>query len=199
MSRTHKPSTGLAERTSIDDYDSFLLPIYTYFAEYEDHRERLRMRQIYWIPTSHDELQGNGVVFLSQVHKLMADGKTFPKPKEGLRTMFHINSKNRHGLFKSIDLLYLEKSIWSKMSGRHQVGILRFWETREMYLNGIAFLDLLKEDRIIEDSYESSKVYFQRDFENECKEMREKMKKLKAAQLGNISPNQKDAKKSHPG
>ncbi|KAF5876616.1 uncharacterized protein Bfra_003022 [Botrytis fragariae] len=186
MSRTHKPSTALAERNSIEDYDSILLPIYTYFAEYQDHRKRLRMRQIYWIPTIHDELQGNGVVFLSRVHKPMADGKTFPKPKEGLRTMFHINSRNRNRLFELIDILYTGKSIWSKMSGSHQV--------RKTHL---AFLDLLKEEKVIEDSYETSKQYFEKDFEKECKKMREKMNKIKATQPKDISPNQKEAKKSH--
>lgn len=126
MSRTHKPSTALAEKNSIEDYDSILLPIYTYFAEYEDHRKRLRMRQIYWIPTSHDELQGNGVVFLSEVYKILADGKTFPKPKEGLRPMFHIKPRNRDRLFELIEILYKAKSILSKMSGGHQVSTLRF-------------------------------------------------------------------------
>ncbi|KAF7943381.1 hypothetical protein EAE96_011308 [Botrytis aclada] len=187
MSPTHKPSIALAERISTEDHDSFLLPIYTYFAEYKDHRKKSRMRQIYWIPSSHDDLQGNGVVFLSRMHKLMADGKTFPKPKEELRTMLHINSRNRDRLFELIDILYTGKCIWSKMSGGHQV--------RQTYL---AFLDLLKEEKVIEDSYETSKVYFQRDFENECEKMREKMNKFKVAQPKDISPNQKDAKKLHP-
>ncbi|TGO50737.1 hypothetical protein BCON_0177g00130 [Botryotinia convoluta] len=121
------------------------------------------------------------------MHKLMADGKTFAKPKEGLRTIFHINSRNRDRLFELIEILYTGKSIWSKMSGGNQV--------RKTHL---AFLDLLKEEKVIEDSYETSKVYFQRDFEKECEKMREKMNKIKAAQPKDISPNQKETKKSHP-
>ncbi|TGO60790.1 hypothetical protein BOTNAR_0139g00080 [Botryotinia narcissicola] len=187
MSRTHKSSIALAEKNSIEDYDSFALPIYTYFAEYEDHRKRLRMRQIYWIPTSHDESQGNGVVFLSEVYKVLADGKTFPKPKEGLRSMFHIKTRNRDRFFDLIEILYKGKSIWSKMSGGHQV--------RKTHL---AFLDLLKEEKVIEDSYETSKAYFQKDFEKECEKMRVKVNKNKIAQPKDLSPSQKEAKKQHP-
>ncbi|KAF7857841.1 uncharacterized protein EAF02_011208 [Botrytis sinoallii] len=187
MSRTHKSSTALAEKNSIEDYDSILLPIYTYFAEYEDHRKRLRMRQIYWIPTGHDELQGNGVVFLSETYKILADGKTFSKPKEGLRSMFHIKPRNRDGLFELIDMLYKGRSILNKMSGGHQVR-----------KNHLAFLDLLKKDKVIEDSYETSKAYFQKDFEKECEKMREKTNKNKTAQPKDLSPNQNEAKKTNP-
>ncbi|KAM0195051.1 hypothetical protein ACHAPC_000869 [Botrytis cinerea] len=184
--RIHKPSTALVEKISYEDHDSFLLPIYTYFAEYKDHRDKLRMRQIYWIPTIRGESQGNGVVFLSMKYKEMADGKPFPKPKEGLRPMFHIQSRNRGRLFELIVKLYDGKSDGNENDEDHQVRT-----------NHLAFLDLLKEHNVIKDSYETSKTYFQKEFEKECKNMRETVRNIKAAQPKAISPNQKKERKPH--
>ncbi|TEY62424.1 hypothetical protein BOTCAL_0162g00040 [Botryotinia calthae] len=188
MVRTNKPSTALVERSSKEDHDSILLPIYTYFAEYKDHRDKLRMRQIYWIPTICDGSQGNGVVFLSTKYKEMADRKPFAKPTEGLRTMFHIHSRNRKRLFDLIRTIYDDKNHGNENDEEHH----------QVVKKHLAFLDILKEQKVIEDSYETSKAYFQKEFEKECKNMREAVRNIKAAQPKAISPSQKKERKPHP-
>ena len=51
-----------------------------------------------------DELMGEGVVFLSQTYREF--NRPYDKPEKGLRTLFHINSKNREKFFQQVKEVY---------------------------------------------------------------------------------------------